>query len=183
MVNVLRGTLESLTDDEQRPLRPIGMSVREAAARTGELLVRLSEVPGVRLLAGVRVLKRTPPIGFVLVTASHVLLVESVAWPSGAYTTTPEGGILCDGVDIGQSVRSLVASVYRLRRLARRRLVAAAVVVHSSDAGRPSLPVSGPAGPAWLSPGELRAHIARGLLRGHRRTSLCQKDKFSTLGG
>ncbi|NMO51689.1 hypothetical protein HH310_10860 [Actinoplanes sp. TBRC 11911] len=163
MVNRLRGTLECLTDDEKRPLRPIGMGVREAAARTGDLLVRLADIPGVRLLAGVRVTRRTPPIGFVLVTATHVLLIESVAWPSGAYTTTSQGAILCDGVDIGQSVHPLAGAVHRMRRLARRRVVSAAVVVHPSDSGRPSLPVTHPGGPIWLSPGEVRSHIARHL--------------------
>ena len=111
-----------------------------------------------------------------------MLLIESVAWPSGAYTTTPAGGILCDGIDIGQSIHPLVVSAQRMRRLSRRRRVGAVVVVHPSDAGRPSLPVSGPAGPAWLSPGELRAHIAH-RLRIWQSPSLCQKDKFSTLDG
>jgi hypothetical protein len=167
--------LDSLTDEEARPLRPIGMSVLEAALRTGALLGRLSTAPGVRLFAGVRVTERTPPIGFLVSTASQLLLVESVAWPSGTYTLTPQGGILCDGTDIGQSVRPLRGSVRLLRRLSRRRLVGAVVVVHPTGTGTPSLPAGTPAGPAWLPPGEVRAHIARRLLRG-RTATYCHYD-------
>src|SRR4051812_32369333 len=119
----LRGTLERLTDDDRRPLRPIGMSVREAAARTGSLLERLTDIPGVRIFAGVRVAHRGPRIVFAASTASHVLLVESVAWPSGEYTVAGEGRVFCDGVFIGQSVQQLRGSVSMLRRQTRRRVV------------------------------------------------------------
>src|SRR5690349_17664707 len=117
MVHRVRGTLDALTDEESRLLRPIGMSVREAAARTGELLDGLADTPGVRVFAGVRPTTHSPRIGFAVCTASQVLLVESVAWPSGAYTVTPQGCVLCDGTYIGQSVHPLLGSVRRLRRL------------------------------------------------------------------
>jgi hypothetical protein len=163
MVQRLRGSLAKLTDDESRSLRPIGMTVREAASRTGELLGRLTDAPGVRIFAGIRVTERGPRVGFAVSTASAVLVVESVAWPAGAYTVTSQGCVLCDGTYIGQSVRPLLGSVRLLRRLAPRRLVGAVVVVHSSGTGRPSLPAYSPAGPAWLPPDEVRAHLARRL--------------------
>ena len=171
MVQRLRGSLEKLIDDERRSLRPIGMSVREAAARTGELLGRLTDAPGVRLFAGIRLTERGPRISFAVSTASAVLVVESVAWPSGAYTVTSQGRVLCDGIFIGQSVRPLLCSVRRLRRLARRRLVGAVVVVHPSGADRPSLPAYPPAGPVWLPPDQVRAHIARRLHIRHPHNS------------
>ncbi|MEU4242605.1 hypothetical protein [Actinoplanes sp. NPDC026619] len=172
----LRGTLDGLTDDESRSLRPIGMSVREAAARTGEILDRLAGTPGVRVDAGVRIAKRAPKIGFAVSTASHLLLVESVAWPSGAYTVLPEGGVLCDGTYIGQSVQPLLGAVRRLRRTVPRRRIGALVVVHPSDAGAPSLPAWSPGGPAWLPPAEVRTHVARRLLLRHRENTYCLYD-------
>jgi hypothetical protein len=176
MVHRLRGTLERMTDDERRSLRPIGMSVREAAARTKTLLNRLADNPEVYLFAGVRVAKGAPRIGFAVSTASHLLLVESVAWPSGKYTVNPQGSVLCDGTYIGQSVLPLIGSVRLLRRVARRRHIGAVVVVHPSGAGLPSLPVNSPAGPAWLAPEKVRSHIARRLLLRHREISYCQTD-------
>ncbi|MFD0522432.1 hypothetical protein [Paractinoplanes durhamensis] len=159
MPHRLRGSLERLTDDENRSLRPIGMSVREAAARTGVLLDRLADTPGVRLVAaGVLVAAGAPRIGFAVISASHLLLVESVAWPAGAYTVTPQGFVLCDGVYIGQSVHTLAGSVRTLRRVAGRRVVGAVVVVHPQararrrcrsgrpGSARPTCPRRSPAG-------------------------------------
>jgi hypothetical protein len=176
MVHRVRGTLDALTDDETRLLRPIGMSVREAAARTGDLLDRLADTPGVRVFAGIRPTKGSPRIGFAICTASHVLLVESVAWPSGAYTVTPGGCVLCDGTYIGQSVQPLLGSVRLLRRLVRRRHIGAVVVVHPSGRDTPSLPARSPAGPAWLTPDEVRPHIARRLLLRRRENTYCLFD-------
>ncbi|GAA2644780.1 hypothetical protein [Paractinoplanes durhamensis] len=176
MPHRLRGSLERLTDDENRSLRPIGMSVREAAARTGVLLDRLADTPGVRLVAaGVLVAAGAPRIGFAVISASHLLLVESVAWPAGAYTVTPQGFVLCDGVYIGQSVHTLAGSVRTLRRVAGRRVVGAVVVVHPSGPGTPSLPV----GPAWIRPADVPAQIARRLLLRHRRNTYCLSDSNS----
>jgi hypothetical protein len=175
MVHRVRGSLDGLDDEESRSLRPIGMSVREAAIRTGEILDRLAGTPGVDLFAGVRVTKRSPRIGFAVTTATRLLLVESVAWPSGAYSVTDQGRVLCDGTYIGQSVRALVGSVRQLRRVARRPYVGAVVVVHPSDAGTPSLP----AGWAWLPPEELCGHIARRLLLRRRENTYCLPDTNS----
>ncbi|GAA0566444.1 hypothetical protein GCM10010172_57800 [Paractinoplanes ferrugineus] len=172
MVQRVRGSLAGLDDEESRSLRPIGMSVRQAATLTGALLDRLAGTPGVVLFAGVRVTKRTPRIGFAVSTATHLLLVESVAWPSGAYSLTPQGQVLCDGTYIGQSVQTLLGSVRQLRRVARRRHVGAVVVVHPSGSGTPALP----AGPAWLPPAEAGARIANRLRLRRRENTFCPND-------
>jgi hypothetical protein len=175
MAHRLRGTLDSLTDEEGRSLRPIGMSVREAADRTGALLHAVADHPGVRLYAGVRVAEGAPRIGFAVSTASRLLLVESVAWPSGSYTVAPDGGVLCDGTYIGQSVRPLLGSVRLMRRLVRRLAVGAVVVVHPSGCGTPSLPSRPGGGILWLHPATVRSHVARRLLLRGRNLS-CQGD-------
>ena len=48
------GNLNAITDSEQRPLRPIGSTAREVAARTGVLLTDLASDPSVRIFHGVR---------------------------------------------------------------------------------------------------------------------------------
>jgi len=175
MARRLRGTLDSLTDDERRALRPIGMSVREAADRTAALLHPVAAHPGVRLYAGVRVAQGAPRLGFAVSTASHLLLVESVAWPSGCYSVTADGGVHCDGTYIGQSVHPLLGSVRLLRRVVRRLAVGAVVVVHPSGQATPSLPLHSPAGVVWLPPARLRSYVSRRLLlRG--RDLYCQSD-------
>ncbi|XVU22766.1 hypothetical protein ACQPZJ_36660 [Actinoplanes sp. CA-054009] len=176
MVHRLRDRLDKLIDDESRPLRPIGMSARDAAAHTGALLDRFAGAPGVRLYAGVRLTERGPRVGFAVMTATRLLLVESVAWPSGSYSVTPEGRVLCDGVYIGQSVHPLLCSVRLLRRLSRGRQIGAAVVVHPAGAGTPSLPALSPAGPSWLLPGAVGPHIARRLLLRHHHQAYCHID-------
>ncbi|MFF5077382.1 hypothetical protein ACFY36_10040 [Actinoplanes sp. NPDC000266] len=176
MVHRLRDRLDKLIDDESRSLRPIGMSVRDAAARTGALLDRFTEAPGVRLYAGIRLTERGPRVGFAVMTASRVLLVESVAWPSGAYSVTPEGCVLCDGVYIGQSVTPLLCSVRLLRRVSRGRQVGAAVVVHPAGDGAPSLPAPSAAGPSWLPPGAVGPHIVRRLRLRRRHQAYCHID-------
>jgi hypothetical protein len=178
MAHRLRGTLDSLTDEEGRSLRPIGMSVREAADRTGALLHPVADHPGVRLYAGVRVAEGAPRIGFAVSTASHLLLVESVAWPSGSYTVAADGCVLCDGTYIGQSVHPLLGSVRLLRRLVRRLVVGAVVVVHPSGSGSPSLPPRSPGGILWLPPSTVRSHLSRRLLLRGRDIS-CQHDTNS----
>src|SRR4051794_38117893 len=129
MINRLHGNFNGLTDSEQRPLRPIGTTAREVAARTGKLLATLRSMPGVRVCAGVRLAGDHQPIGFAITAGTEVLLIESVAWPSGIYSTTTEGRILCDGVYIGQSVRPLLGAVRRLRRTLRHRHRVSAVIV------------------------------------------------------
>lgn len=162
----LHGTLDGLTDSEQRPLRPIGTSVREVASRTGRQLTRVAGLPGVRLFSCVTLGDGLPPIAHAVAAGRRVLLVESVAWPCGVYTTAPDGGVLCDGVYIGQSVRPLVRAVRRLRRaLPRPSQVGAVVVVHPSDAGVLDLPKAAPAELIWLPAGELAGHLGRRLRR------------------
>jgi len=158
-MNDLHGSLDGLTDSERRPLRPIGMSVREVAARTGALLARLADMPGVQLFACVRVTAGLPPVGHVISAGPHVLLVESVAWPCGAYSTGPDGDVLCEGTYIGQSVQQLLGSVRRLRRRLPRHRVGAVVVVHPSGAGRLWLPRTAPPGLTWLPPEEVVGHL------------------------
>src|SRR5215471_8434070 len=85
------GDLNAITDSEQRPLRPIGSTAREVAARTGVLLTD----PGL------------PLVPHVISAGRRLVLVESVAWPPGRYETSADGRILCDGVYIGQSVQAL----------------------------------------------------------------------------
>jgi hypothetical protein len=170
----LRGTLDSLTDEEGRSLRPIGMTVREAADRTGLLLDRLTDHPGVRLYAGVRVARHAPRLGFAVSTPSHLLLVESVAWPSGAYTVTPGGCVLCDGTYIGQSVLPLLDSVRLMRRVVPRLVVGAVVVVHPSGPDTPALP----GGIGWIPPSRLCSHISQRMLL-RRRAISCHGDTNS----
>ena len=171
MKNGVLGSLDGLTDSERRRLRPIGMSVREVAARTGALLGRLADLPGVQLFACVRVTTELPPIGHMVRTGSHVLLIESVAWPRGAYTTGPDGGVLCEGTYIGQSVQQLIGSVRRLRCGMPRHRVGAVVVVHPSGAGRLALPATTPAELTWLGPDEVAGHIGRAIY--------CHSDSIS----
>ncbi|MFI5890229.1 hypothetical protein ACIA5D_08910 [Actinoplanes sp. NPDC051513] len=164
MTHRLYGSIDRLTDCEQRPLRPIGMSVQEVAARTRDLLARLGEAPGVRVIAGLRLSTGVPPIAFAVSAGHRVVLVEPVAWPAGAYSTTPQGGVLCDGTYIGQSVHPLLGAVRHLRRRLHKREVAAIVVVHPSGAGTPALPPTAPAGLSWLPPEEVCRHLV-GRLR------------------
>lgn len=179
MTHRLYGTLDSLIDSEQRPLRPIGMSVQEAATRTADLLFRLSDRPGVRLFAGVRVAAGGLPIAFAVSAGRRLLLVEAVAWPVGRYSTTPQGGVLCDGTDIGQSVRPLLGSVRRLRRVLHRYQIAAAVVVHPSGPGTPMLPPLGSPSLSWLQPCEVGDHVTRRLRLGTPRRTFCHSDTLS----
>ena len=170
----VHGSLDGLTDSEHRPLRPIGMTVREAAARTGELLSRVAEARGVRLFAGVRVGPGLPPVAFALSRGPRLLLVESVAWPVGGYTTTPQGRVLCDGTYIGQSVRPLLGACRRLHRVLPRHRVAAAVVVHPCGPGTLTLPQAAPPALLWLPPDEVRRRVSRQL-----RTAYCHSDTIS----
>ncbi|HEX5204794.1 MAG TPA: hypothetical protein VFW27_33160 [Actinoplanes sp.] len=174
MTHRLYGSIDRLTDSEQRPVRPIGMSVQEVAARTRDLLARLGEAPGVQVFAGLRLRPDVPPIAFAVSAGHRVVLVEPVAWPAGAYSTTPQGGVLCDGVYIGQTVHPLVGAVRHLRRRLHKRDVAAVVVVHPSGVGTPALPLTSPAGLSWLPPEEMCRHLVIRL-----RSRVCVPKKVS----
>jgi hypothetical protein len=136
------GTLDSITDTERRALRPIGMSAREAAARTGSLLAALLAIPSVRIFQGIRAeAEGVPPIAYAITAGHRLVFVESVAWPPGRYHTTAGGRIHCDGVYIGQSVRPLIAAVCRWReKLPPGHEVSALVVVHPTGRVEPALP-------------------------------------------
>jgi len=164
--------LDSVTDSERRPLRPIGASVHDVATRTGRLLGGLAGMPGVRVFEGVR------PVGFELPAIPHavssgsdLLLVDSVAWPPGSYALDADGGVRCDGVYIGQSIHPLLATVRRLRRVARsRRRIAAVVIVHPCASGPLTLPERTPAEVTLLHAGEAVRRIRLQLRRGRPAT-------------
>jgi hypothetical protein len=167
MIDHAYGTLDRITDTERRPLRPIGSTAHEVAARTGALLDGLLGGPGVRMYRGVHLAGRElPPISYALSAGRQVVLVESVAWPPGSYATAPGGAVFCDDTYIGQSVRPLVGAVHRLRRLlSRGHRVSAVVVVHPCAAGRLTLPAASGGEVAWAHAGEAVRTISRRLLR------------------
>lgn len=112
------GDLTAATDDQNRPLRPVGWSVVDVVTRTDALLGPLTTLPGVQIFEGVRL------PGAARLAASHavsagrlVVLIESVAWPPGRYRIDATGRIRCDGQYIGQTVRSLSAAVRAYRGL------------------------------------------------------------------
>ena len=75
------GSLDTVTDSERRGLRPIGMTAREVAARTGVLLRAL---PGALVFQGVRpAAEELPRIPHAISAGRRLILVESVAWPAG----------------------------------------------------------------------------------------------------
>jgi len=162
------GNLNAITDSEQRPLRPIGSTTREVAARTGVLLTDLASVPSVRIFHGVRPADPSLPLVPHAISAGRrLVLVESVAWPPGRYETGPDGRILCDGVYIGQSVQALrTAARQWAGLLPRNHRVMAAVVVHRTAKGAMTLPAGGPKDLTWVladnAIAELRPCIAGG---------------------
>jgi hypothetical protein len=164
--------VDELIDSEWRPLRPIGISTGEVAARTGRLLARLTRRPGVHLFSGVAVTDGLA-VTHALSAGRLVLFVESVAWPDGTYSTGPDGGVRCGGVYIGQTVRPLLEAVRRLRRtLPDDFRIGGVVVVHPSTPAAPTLPATVPAGLSWLTPGGLTSHVRRRV----RRALYCQTD-------
>ncbi len=168
MIGNRHGTLERIKDTEHRPLRPIGAGAREVAERTGRLLTGLLRMPGVRLYQGVRLGGQDPPLPYALTARSRVVLVETVAWPPGDYTTGPGGEVLCGDVYIGQSAHLLAAAVRRLRRLQPRgHRVGGVVVVHPSLAGPMTLPAG--SGIMWVRADDAVRVIGGRLLRGGSR--------------
>lgn len=138
------GSLDAVTDSEQRPLRPIGTTAVDVAARTGALLAELVANPSVRIFRGVRPTGvDASPTTHAIAAGRSLILVESVAWPPGQYRTGGGGRVHCDGVYIGQSAGPLLASLRHWRRvLPRGHRVSAVVVVHHSDGRRYGLPES-----------------------------------------
>jgi hypothetical protein len=146
------GNLNAITDSEQRPLRPIGSTAREVAARTGVLLTDLATDPSVRIFRGVRPADPSLPLVPHAISAGRrLVLVESVAWPPGRYEAGPDGRILCDGIYIGQSVQALrTAARQWAGLLPRNHRVMAAVVVHRTAKGEITLPAGGPKDLTWV---------------------------------
>jgi hypothetical protein len=138
------GSLDAVTDSEQRALRPIGTTAVDVAARTGTLLTELVANPSVRIFRGVRPTGgHAWPTTHAVAAGRSLVLVESVAWPPGHYRTGGDGRVHCDDVYIGQSVGPLLASLAHWRRaLPRGHRVIALVVVHHTDGLRYTLPES-----------------------------------------
>jgi hypothetical protein len=155
----LHGNLDSIQDDG-RLLRSVGAAAGDVAARTGAQLAKLIENPCVHIFHGVRVDGARGPAMVHAVTAGHsLLLVESVAWPTGCYRVDRDGRVSCDDRYIGQSIAALLAAVRYWRSvLPRTHRVSALVVVY----GATELP--GPTRDlAWAGPGDLLSAIHRRL--------------------
>lgn len=165
------GSLDAITDSERRPLRPIGTTALDVAARTDVLLSSLVTAPEIRIFHGVRPASGSAPlISHAICVGRRLILVESVAWPPGWYDTETDGRINCDGVYIGQSAGPLVEAVVRWRALLPiGHRVKAVVVVHRSTDGDLRLPASGEIG--WVL-AEDAVRDLRELLPHRRQTSV-----------
>jgi hypothetical protein len=146
------GNLNGITDSEQRPLRPIGSTAREVAARTGILLTDLASDPSVRIFHGVRPADPSLPLVPHAISAGRrLVLVESVSWPPGRYEAGQDGRIHCDGTYIGQSTAALRTVARQWAALLpRNHRVMAAVVVHRAAKGEITLPAGGPKDLTWV---------------------------------
>jgi hypothetical protein len=168
----LHGTLDAISDNPCRTLRPIGMAVGEVAARTGSRLAELIAIPSVRIFHGVRAPSwPAAPIAHVVAAGRTLILVESVAWPPGCYGIDMSGRVNCDGRYIGQSVQPLVDAVRHWRTLLpRSHRVSALVVVHTARDGRYTLPVDVGPDVAWVRMDDALDHVAARVSR-HRHVS------------
>ena len=112
------GNLDEVTDSERRALRPIGTTAHEIAVLTAKLLSELLTFPSVRIFHGIRPAGADQPRIPHAISAGHqLILVDSVAWPPGAYTMALTGQIYCDGRYIGQSVLPMVTAVRHWRAI------------------------------------------------------------------
>ncbi len=167
------GSLDVILDSERRPLRPIGATARDVAARTGVLLADLLRLPTVRIFEGVRPTSADlPRIAHAVNAGCSLVLVESVAWPPGNYIVAADKQIHCDGVYIGQSAGPLLAAVRHWRALLPRgHRVKAIVVVYPTAQGKLSLP--GPARDlAWTRSADIVSEIRAYLPAGRIAVSL-----------
>ena len=161
------GNLDSIVDSEKRPLRPIGASAADVAHRTGALLAELTTVRGVRIFRGVCPPDtEMPPTAHAIVAGRAIILVESVAFPAGAYQVAADGRIWCDGVYIGQSVAPLSTAIKQWRTvLPSDHRIEALIVVHGTAGGGCELPDGSPPGMAWVRAAdtirEIRGRIPR----------------------
>ena len=166
-----QGSLEFITDNEHRKLRPIGVTAREVATRTTALLTEVIRLPGVQVFLGSRPAGTDlPPVSHTICAGRRLVLIESVAWPPGHYETTADGRVHCDGVYIGQSVSTLSATARTWQELlSRGHQVSSVVVVHPTSNGEVVLPQQMPAQPSWVHPGEAVGRIMR-FVHGRRQT-------------
>lgn len=164
------GSLDTVTDSERRGLRPIGVTTHEVAVLTGILLQAL---PGVLVFQGVRpAAEELPRIPHAISAGRRLILVESVAWPSGQYRQGADGRIHCDGTYIGQSVLPLVSAVrYWQATLPRGDRVSALVVVHPSGEGALVLPDAVTGEVAWTQACDAVRAVRIRLPRGRPTTS------------
>jgi hypothetical protein len=168
------GRLEAVTDSERRSLRPIATSAYEVAARTGDLLMDLVAVPGVRIFRSVQAAgAELPPVPHAVTAGRHLVFIESVAWPPGHYVAAESGRIFCDGTYIGQSARPLIAAVQHWRRaLPRNHHVSAMVVVHGTEGGIDvKLPAGVPGDLTWVHAGGAIAAIRQRIPGGRPAVS------------
>jgi hypothetical protein len=165
------GNLDAITDSDRRALRPIASSAHEVAARTGELLAELIDIPGVRIFRGVRAGGAgLPPIPHAISAGRRLVLIESVAWPPGHYETTANGRVYCDGIYIGQSVRQLTAAAEHWRTIVPARYQVTAMIVVHCRCGAVRLPDASAGGLAW-TPAEDAAAAIRRYLPGRRQAA------------
>jgi hypothetical protein len=163
------GSLAVITDSEERPLRPIGCTAREAAAQTGILLTDLASIPSVRIFQGVRPTDPgLPLIPHAISAGRRLFLVESVAWPPGRYEADPDTGrILCNGTYIGQSAHALRTTARQWGKLLpRNHRVTAVVVVHPAAQGAITLPAPASKDLSWVLAEDTIAHL-RQRIAGH----------------
>ena len=168
------GSLKAITDSERRALRPIGTTARDVAEQTGELLAGLLDRPGLWGFQGVRPSTAgSPRIPHALSAGHQLVLVESVAWPPGSYTTAPAGQIHCDGVYIGQSVAPLLGAIKHWRAtLSGSHRIDALVVVHPTAPGSLILPTATGCGLAWSKACDAVSNVTDLLVRDSQPTSL-----------
>jgi hypothetical protein len=145
------GDLTEITNDQNRPLRPVGTTVADVVTRTDALLGPLTALPGVQIFEGVRLPGVSRPAASHAVSAGRlVVLVESVAWPPGQYRMDATGRVRCDGQYIGQTVRSLSAAIRAYRALLpRTHQVCALITVYRAADGDYVLP-SGTKDLRWI---------------------------------
>jgi hypothetical protein len=153
------GSLDEVTDTERRALRPIGATAAEIAALTSKLLGELLSLPSVRIFHGIRPVQASQPrIPHAISAGQQIILIDSVAWPPGAYAATPAGKIYCDGRYIGQSVHPLITAVRHWRCvLPADHQVTGLVIIHPT---RPCALAPAPPAPTSADVFWARAHEA-----------------------
>jgi len=170
------GNLDEVTDSERRALRPIGTTAHEIAVMTAKLLGELLTFPSVRIFHGIRPADaHQPRIPHAISAGNQLVLIDSVAWPPGEYSTSPAGQIYCDGRYIGQSVQPMVTAVRHWRAiLPTDHQVIGLVIVHPTpdrpEAPAPPAPIS--ADLFWARAHEAVRDLSRRLPPGRQPVSL-----------